>query len=130
MGKLIFSFISMNWRIIQWGLRHRDTAMSTLSCSKADKKYGPVLSLIIHPADNKAPIDTNLCEALTNSREDIIWMTMKKARNNAGFQNKYLTVSYSHMANATLPSALQRFTSVFGMDTGGSIALWPSNKTF
>ena len=24
-------------------------------------------------------------------------------------------MSYSHMANATLPSALQRFTSVFGM---------------
>jgi len=34
-------------------------------------------------------------------------------------------VSYSHMANATLPSALQRFTSVFGMGTGGSIALLP-----
>jgi hypothetical protein len=34
-------------------------------------------------------------------------------------------VSYSHMANATLPSALQRFTSVFGMGTGGSIALSP-----
>ncbi len=33
------------------------------------------------------------------------------------------------MANATLPSALQRFTSVFGMDTGGSTALSPSNKT-
>ncbi len=34
-------------------------------------------------------------------------------------------MSYSHMANATLPSALQRFTSVFGMGTGGSIALLP-----
>ena len=38
---------------------------------------------------------------------------------------KSLAVSYSHMANATLPSALQRFTSVFGMGTGGSIALLP-----
>ena len=28
------------------------------------------------------------------------------------------------MANATLPSALQRFTSVFGMGTGGSTALY------
>jgi hypothetical protein len=36
-----------------------------------------------------------------------------------------LAVSYSHMANATLPSALQRFTSVFGMGTGGSTALLP-----
>ena len=47
----------------------------------------------------------------------------------AGFclllQFKSLAVSYSHMANATLPSALQRFTSVFGMDTGGSTALSP-----
>ncbi len=41
------------------------------------------------------------------------------------FKFKSLAVSYSHMANATLPSALQRFTSVFGMDTGGSTALLP-----
>ena len=34
------------------------------------------------------------------------------------------------MANATLPSALQRFTSVFGMDTGGSTALSPPGKFF
>ena len=32
------------------------------------------------------------------------------------------------MANATLPSALQRFTSVFGMGTGGSTALLPPGK--
>ncbi|MGS3179803.1 hypothetical protein ACB265_10260, partial [Aeromonas dhakensis] len=30
-----------------------------------------------------------------------------------------LAVSYSRMANATLPSALQRFTSEFGMGSGG-----------
>ena len=41
-----------------------------------------------------------------------------------------LAVSYSRMANATLPSALQRFTSVFGMDTGGSTALSPPGKIF
>ena len=34
------------------------------------------------------------------------------------------------MANATLPSALQRFTSVFGMGTGGSTALLPPGKIF
>ncbi len=28
----------------------------------------------------------------------------------------------------TLPSALQRFTSEFGMDSGGSAALWPPSK--
>src|SRR5574344_1364801 len=32
-------------------------------------------------------------------------------------------MTYSHIANATLPSALLLFTSVFGMDTGGSTAL-------
>ena len=34
-----------------------------------------------------------------------------------------LVMTYSHIANATLPSALLRFTSVFGMVTGGSKAL-------
>jgi hypothetical protein len=32
------------------------------------------------------------------------------------------------MANATLPSALPRFTSEFGMGSGGSTALWPPGK--
>ena len=39
-----------------------------------------------------------------------------------------LAVSYSRMANATLPSALQRFTSEFGMGSGGSTALLPPGK--
>ena len=34
------------------------------------------------------------------------------------------------MANATLPSALQRFTSEFGMGSGGSTALLPPGKIF
>ena len=42
--------------------------------------------------------------------------------------NRCLTVSYSRMANATLPSALQRFTSEFGMGSGGSTALLPPGK--
>ena len=41
-----------------------------------------------------------------------------------------LAVSYSRMANATLPSALPRFTSEFGMGSGGSTALWPPGKFF
>ena len=32
-------------------------------------------------------------------------------------------MTYSHIANATLPSASLLFTSVFGMGTGGSTAL-------
>ena len=39
-----------------------------------------------------------------------------------------LAVSYSHMAIATLSSALSRFTSVFGMGTGGSNSLLPPSK--
>ena len=42
--------------------------------------------------------------------------------------NRCLTVSYSRMANATLPSALPRFTSEFGMGSGGSTALLPPGK--
>ncbi len=41
-----------------------------------------------------------------------------------------LAVSYSRMANATLPSALPRFTSEFGMGSGGSTALLPPGKIF
>jgi len=36
---------------------------------------------------------------------------------------KTLAMTYSHMANATLPSARMRFTSEFGMGSGGSTQL-------
>src|SRR3989339_314586 len=36
-----------------------------------------------------------------------------------------LAVYYSRMASATLPSSQLRFTSEFGMDSGGSTALLP-----
>ncbi len=39
-----------------------------------------------------------------------------------------LAVYYSRMANATLPSSQLRFTSEFGMDSGGSTALLPPGK--
>ena len=39
-----------------------------------------------------------------------------------------LTMTCSHIANATLPSALIRFTSVFGMGTGGSGTLSSSGN--
>ena len=38
-------------------------------------------------------------------------------------------MTYSRMGNATLPSAMQRFTSEFGMGSGGSAALLSSGKT-
>ena len=37
-------------------------------------------------------------------------------------------MTYSHMANATLPSAMYRFTSEFGMGSGGSSTLMSSGK--
>ena len=37
-------------------------------------------------------------------------------------------MSYSHMGTPTLPSAQLRFTSEFGMDSGGTTALLSLNK--
>ena len=39
--------------------------------------------------------------------------------------NGRLAVSYFHMANATLSSALRRFTVLFGMGRRGTTSLWP-----
>ncbi len=33
-------------------------------------------------------------------------------------------MTYSHMGNPTLPSALRGFTSEFGKGSGGSLLLW------
>ena len=46
----------------------------------------------------------------------------------SGLLNKCLAVTYSHTAIAALPSALLRFTSEFGMGSGGSTALLPPGK--
>ena len=40
-----------------------------------------------------------------------------------------LTITYSDMAKATRPSAQRHFTSVFGMGTGGTDALYLSGET-
>ncbi len=42
--------------------------------------------------------------------------------------NRSLAMSYSHMGTPTLPSALLRFTSEFGMESGGTTALLSLNK--
>ena len=39
-----------------------------------------------------------------------------------------LAMSYSHMGNPTLPSALFRFTTEFGMGSGGSKTLLSPSK--
>ena len=46
-----------------------------------------------------------------------------------GLGIRRLTMTYSHMGNATLPSALVCFTSEFGMGSGGSHSLSSSGKT-
>ena len=38
---------------------------------------------------------------------------------------KSLAVTYFHMGTPTLSSALSRFTSEFGMESGGTNSLWP-----
>ncbi len=41
-----------------------------------------------------------------------------------GCLNNELAMTYSHMGNPTLPSALRGFTSEFGKGSGGSLLLW------
>ena len=43
---------------------------------------------------------------------------------------KSLAMSYSHMGTPTLPSAQLRFTSEFGMGSGGTTALLSLDKNF
>ena len=40
-----------------------------------------------------------------------------------------LAVTYFRMGTPTLSSAMTRFTSEFGMGSGGSMSLWPPGKT-
>ena len=42
---------------------------------------------------------------------------------------KSLAVTYFHMGTPTLSSALSRFTSEFGMGSGGTNSLWPPGIT-
>ena len=44
------------------------------------------------------------------------------------FRIRNLAMSYSHMGTPTLPSALLRFTSEFGMESGGTTALLSLDK--
>ena len=47
-----------------------------------------------------------------------------------GFTIKSLAVTYFHMGNPTLSSALSSFTSEFEMGSGGSHLLMPPGKLF
>ena len=46
------------------------------------------------------------------------------SRLTGGVSNNELAMTYSHMGNPTLPSALRGFTSEFGKGSGGSLLLW------
>ena len=47
---------------------------------------------------------------------------------NRAFLIRSLAMSYSHMGTPTLPSALTRFTSEFGMGSGGTMLLLSLDK--
>ncbi len=47
-----------------------------------------------------------------------------------GCLNNELAMTYSHMGNPTLPSALRGFTSEFGKGSGGSLLLWSPAQLF
>ena len=47
-----------------------------------------------------------------------------------GVLNNELAMTYSHMANATLPSAQRGFTSEFGKGSGGSLLLLSPAQLF
>ena len=46
------------------------------------------------------------------------------------FWNNELAMTYSHMGNPTLPSALRGFTSEFGKGSGGSLLLLSPAQLF
>ena len=69
----------------------------------------------------------------TNTAIVMMWLTKRKAKSPALARRAYylmrsLAVNYSRIANATLPSSQLRFTSEFGMGSGGSTALLPPGK--
>ena len=47
-----------------------------------------------------------------------------------GFRINELAMTYSHMDNSTLPSALRGFTSEFGKGSGGSLLLLSPAQLF
>src|SRR5690348_18363419 len=67
-------------------------------------------------------------EGATRGRPRTLGATKKPPSFDGGFRLKPLAVSYSCMANAKLPSALVRFTSEFGMGSGGTTPLWRSEE--
>ena len=79
------------------------------------------------------------CVSLLNARgykERMGWASTKsklcKAKSptlsNRAFLNRSLAMTYSHMGTPTLPSAQLRFTSEFGMGSGGTTVLWSLDK--
>ncbi len=52
----------------------------------------------------------------------------RKPSNKLGILKRSLAMSYSHMGTPTLPSALTRFTSEFGMGSGGAMSLLSLDK--
>ena len=56
------------------------------------------------------------------------WMPRYKDITWEGIEGFSKAVTYSHMGNPTLPSAMYHFTAEFGMGSGGSNTLMPPGK--
>ena len=70
---------------------------------------------------------------MIQSKQQIKKPTHKKTPSSQGlrvFWNNELAMTYSHMGNPTLPSALRGFTSEFGKGSGGSLLLWSPAQLF
>jgi hypothetical protein len=72
------------------------------------------------------------CNSVRNFGEFLLFFKCQKAKSptltNRASLNRRLAMSYSHMGTPTLPSALLRFTSEFGMGSGGATVLLSLDK--
>ncbi len=64
--------------------------------------------------------------------QDLAWLQTQKSRSVSGFFALFNAWQFPTLAwgDPTLPSALRRFTSEFGMGSGGTTALSPPSKFF
>ena len=85
-----------------------------------------MMAAALSPGDRNGEIIANqrdACHDRFSSRKEKRRILMDPA-----FWVKPLAMTYSCMASATLPSARLRFTSEFGMGSGGSTTLWSPGR--
>ena len=55
---------------------------------------------------------------------------MNEAATGRGYEKALAAAYFPHPVAQAVSSALRRFTSVFGMGTGGAASLWPPGTLF